>query len=80
VQQTGVQSGDLLFDQRPLLVAGTVAYDEGDVSLVISRIEPPGKQSVGRAANFAGYGALRYAAGMQRGKGGAAKIAAVNNA
>ena len=45
----------LLFDQRPLLVYGMVANDEGAVSLEISRIEALGKQSAGESF------ALRYA-------------------
>ena len=54
----------LLFDQRPLLVYGRVASDEGALSVEISRIEVLGKQSVGETANPTGFGALRYAAGM----------------
>jgi DNA polymerase-3 subunit alpha/error-prone DNA polymerase len=48
----------LLFDQRPLLVYGRVANDEGALSVEIDRIEVLGKQSAGEAL------ALRYAAGM----------------
>jgi DNA polymerase-3 subunit alpha/error-prone DNA polymerase len=39
----------LLFDQRPLLVYGKVANDQGAVSLEVHRIEVLGKQSVGEA-------------------------------
>ena len=50
----------LLFDQRPLLVYGQVAIDEGAISVEISRIEVLGKQIAGEAANPIGFGALRY--------------------
>jgi DNA polymerase-3 subunit alpha/error-prone DNA polymerase len=39
----------LLFDQRPLLVYGRVADDNGAVSLEVDRIEVLGKQTVGEA-------------------------------
>jgi DNA polymerase-3 subunit alpha/error-prone DNA polymerase len=47
----------LLFDQRPLLVYGCVADDEGAVSLEVNRIEVLAKQDVGEASNHI----LRYA-------------------
>jgi DNA polymerase-3 subunit alpha/error-prone DNA polymerase len=49
--------GKLLFDQRPLLVHGRVANDEGALSVEIQRIEALGKQSAGETS------ALRFAAG-----------------
>ncbi|MDR0472491.1 MAG: DNA polymerase III subunit alpha [Treponema sp.] len=54
----------LLFDQRPLLVYGRVANDEGALSVEIDRIEVLGKQSVGETANPIGFDALRYAVGI----------------
>ena len=45
----------LLFEQRPFLVYGRVADDNGAVSLEVSRIEVLGKQGVGETF------ALRYA-------------------
>ena len=44
----------LLFDQRPLLVYGQVAIDEGALSVENSRIEVLGKQIAGESF------ALRY--------------------
>jgi DNA polymerase-3 subunit alpha/error-prone DNA polymerase len=48
----------LLFDQRPLLVCGKVANDEGALSVEIDRIEVLGAKVAGEAL------ALRYVAGM----------------
>jgi DNA polymerase-3 subunit alpha/error-prone DNA polymerase len=44
----------LLFDQRPLLVYGRVAVDEGAVSLEVSRIEVLGRQREVVAVGVAG--------------------------
>jgi DNA polymerase-3 subunit alpha/error-prone DNA polymerase len=48
----------LLFDQRPLLVYGRVADDNGALAVEISRIEPLGQRDVGETF------ALRYNAAM----------------